>query len=190
MNHTTVLLFLSTALASAGSHAAQPPVTAQAAQAGIKTCLPVIEKVESFLTRGQSGNVLTFWDNAAPDRNLFSALLALENNSGNSLTNLNVVPSTDGQCAVEYTQTGYAPLTCANYAKNLGKSASYVRDLNSKTALFQGQGVQIYLSPAGQNGCLWMRKEIIKQPINQIQPTQAPVETKPASKNSSSKSSR
>jgi hypothetical protein len=161
-------------------HAAMPPATAQAAQAGIKTCLPVIERMETSLSSGQSGNALSFWDDVAPDRNLFSTLMALENNAGNNLTNLNVMPSTDGQCVVEFTQTGYAPLACAIHAKNLGNSVRFVRDLNSRTALFQGQGVQIYLTPAGQNGCLWMRKEILKQPIFPAQAPQAPAATRPS----------
>lgn len=146
--------------------AAQQPVVpnaaGQAAQAGVRNCLPVIEKTEAFLARGQSGNSLAFWDRAAPDANIFSAVLALESTTGNSLANLNVVPTPDGQCAVEYTQTGYVPQTCAEHFKTLGEAARFVRDLNSKTALIQGQGVQIFLSPAGQ-GCLWMRKEILRQ---------------------------
>lgn len=155
---------------SIGAQAAPPPATtptasasAQAAQAGVRTCLPALEKLEAWLTREQSGNAVAFWDNAAADKNLFSAMLTLENKTSNSLANLNVVPSPDGQCVVEYTQTGYAAQTCTEYYKGLGNSARFVRDLNSKTALLQGQGVQILLSPAGQ-GCLWMRKEIVKQP--------------------------
>lgn len=187
MKRTSAILFLLGTLAVSPAQAALPPGAAQAEKAGIKTCLPVIERVESFLSRGHSGNVLTFWDKAAPDRNLFSALMALENQNGSNLTNLNVMPSTDGQCVVEYTQTGFVPLACANYAKSLGDSVRFVRDLNSRTALFDGRGVQLYLSPAGPNGCLWMRKEIIKQPVNLPQPAQAPAETKPSSKKSTTK---
>lgn len=165
--------FFLAALASpviAAVQVAQPPATAQAAQAGIKTCLPPIEIIETWMARGQTGDAVAFWDNAAPDKNLFSALLALENKTGNSLTNLNVIPLPDGQCMVEYTHTAYVPQACKDYLKGMGEAARFVRDLNSKTALIQGQGVQIYLSPAGQ-GCLAMRKEIVKQPGN---PPQAP----------------
>jgi hypothetical protein len=183
LKHSFVTHLLLGALVASTAQAALPPAAAQAEKAGIKTCLPVIESVESFLSRGHSGNVLAFWDKGAPDRNLFSALMALENQNGSNLTNLNVMPSTDGQCAVEYTQTGYVPLACANYAKNLGDSVRFVRDLNSRTALFDGRGVQLYLSPAGPNGCLWMRKEIIKQSPNLKQPAQ----TKPADNKSSTK---
>lgn len=140
-----------------------PNAAAQAAQAGVRSCLPVIEKMEAYLAKGQSGNSLAFWDRAAPDTHIFSAVLALENAAGNSIANLNVVPSPDGQCAIEYTQTGYAAQTCADYLRTMGNAARFVRDLNSKTALIQGRGVQILLSPAGQ-GCLWARKEILKQP--------------------------
>lgn len=175
-------------LLSTAAHAAPPPATAQAAQAGIKTCLPAIEKIEVWLARGHAENALAFWDDAAADKNLFSALITLENQAGNNLANLNVVPSSDGQCVVEYTQTGYVAQTCADHLKSLGNGARFVRDLNSKTALIQGQGVQIFLSPAGQ-GCLWMRKEIIKQPAAATvsQPTAG---TKPASKKPQEKTSR
>jgi hypothetical protein len=163
LKRVKILVFLLFSPLFAAAQPAPSTVTAQAAQAGVKSCLPVIEKMETFLGQGQSGNSLAFWDRGAPDANIFSALLVLENSAGNSLANLNVVPSPDGQCAVEYTQTGYAAQTCADYFKTLGNAARFVRDLNSKTALIQGQGVQILLSPAGQ-GCLWMRKEILKQP--------------------------
>ncbi|HEY0663811.1 MAG TPA: hypothetical protein VGD18_04310 [Thiobacillaceae bacterium] len=157
-----VLALLLVAPALAADHGT-PTAAAQAARAGVRSCLRAIESMESWLTRGQTGNALAFWDGAASDRNLFSALIALENPSGNSLADLNVVPSSDGQCVVEYTQTGYVARSCAEYLASLGPAARFVRDLNGKTALVQGQGVQIYLSPAGQ-GCLWMRKQIVKQP--------------------------
>lgn len=153
-----------------------PPATAQAAQAGIKTCLPLIEKVETYLAGRQYEEALSFWDNAAADKNLFSALLALENPNGNSLASLNVVQSSDGQCVAEYTQTGYVAQTCLDYAKSLGNAVRFLRDLGKKTAMFQGQGVQIYLTNAGQ-GCLWVRKEIIKQAAEQskgVNPKQNP----------------
>lgn len=187
MKRTTAFVFLLTALASAGIQAALPPATAQAAQAGIKTCLPAIEKVETWLARGQTGNAMSFWDHNAPDANLFTAVLALESNTGNSIVNVNVAPTSDGQCVVEYSQSGHAPLTCPEFFKGLGNNFQYVRDLNSRTALIQGRGVEYFLSPTGPKGCLWVRKEIVKQPVATPQPAQAPLETKPAGKKSTTK---
>lgn len=142
------------------------PARDDAAKAGIRTCLPLIEKMETFLSANHSASTISFWDKAAADKSLFSTLIALEHKTGSSLANLNVLPSHDGQCVAEYTQTGYVPQTCQDYLKGLGDKARFVRDMNSKTALIQGQGVQIFLSPAGPGGCLWLRKEIIKQPVH------------------------
>ena len=141
-----------------------PPAAAQAAQAGIKTCLPTIEKVDTYLVARQSEEAVSFWGKTAPDKKLFSALLALETPNGNSLASLNVMPSSDGQCMAEYTQTGYVAQTCLDYANSLGNAVRYMRDLGKKTAMFQGQeGVQIYLTNAGP-GCLWVRKQVIELP--------------------------
>ena len=179
MKFTHALAFLLAGLGVGCSHVAPPgsvlppdfqvpvdarlPAAAKAAQVGVKTCLPAIIEVKAWLARGQSENAVASWDEAAADKNLFSALLTLENKSSSSWVNLIAVPSSDGQCVVEYTQTGYVAQTCIEYLKSLGKAARYERDLNSKTALIRGQGVQILLSSAGE-GCLWMRKELIKKP--------------------------
>jgi hypothetical protein len=163
------------------THAAPPPATAQAAKAGIKTCLPAIEKVETYLVGKQAAEAVIFWDNAAADSNLFSALIELEDPNANSIANLNVVPSADGQCIAEYSQTGYAAQNCMDYLKTMGNSVRHVRDLGRKSSLFQGQGVQILLTNAG-NGCLWVRKEIIRLPAaNSAKPSPAAAPgTKPA----------
>lgn len=149
------------------------PARDDAAKAGIRTCLPLIEKVETFLSANHDASTISFWDKAAADKSLFSTLIALENKTGSSFANLNVLPSHDGQCVAEYTQTGYVPQTCQDYLRGLGNNARFVRDMNSKTALIQGQGVQILLSPAGPGGCLWLRKEIINQPVN-VEPAGQP----------------
>lgn len=183
MKLTPAMILLMSALAFANAQAALPPAAAQAEKAGIKTCLPVIESVENFLARGQNGTSLAFWDTAAADRNLFTAVLALENQNGNSIVNLNVAPATDGQCVVEYALTTHIPMPCVEYAKTLGPNAKYVRDINSRTAFFQGKGGMYFLSPTGPNGCLLVRKEILKQPPSLKQPAQA----KPADNKSSTK---
>lgn len=166
MRYKFTCLWLASILLLSSAQAAGLPARDEAAKAGIKTCLPLVEKLETYLSAGHSASTLSFWDRAAADKNLFSTLITLESPTSNSFANLNVLPSPDGQCVAEYTQTGYVPQTCQDYLETLGNQARFVRDMNSKTALIQGQGVQILLSPAGPNGCLWLRKEMIKQPVS------------------------
>lgn len=144
---------------------------AQAAQAGIRSCLPAIERVESYLKGQQAEDGVAFWSRKDPDGALFSALLTLEHPQDDTptLASLNAARSADGGCVVEYTQTGYTSLACHDFARRRGFADAFVRDLGKKTALFQARGSQvtIYLTRAGQ-GCLWVRKEVIVE-----QPPQA-----------------
>lgn len=157
----------------------------QAIQNGIRTCLPAIEKVETYLAGRQASDAVIFWDAAAADRNMFSALITLEGTETNNIASLNVVPSADGQCVAEYTQTGYVDQNCVNYLKTLGNQLRFVRDMGKKSALFQGQGVQILLTNAGK-GCVWVRKEIIKLP----QASVAQEVSQPSSKSKSAQPKR
>jgi hypothetical protein len=147
-----------------GTSWAQPPVASQAARAGIKTCLPLIESLEHYLANGRSETSQSFWDDGAPDRALFSSFVSLESNDAFSMANLNVVPLRDGGCSAEYTQTGVAPKSCLSYTKDFGTEVRFVSDMGKRIAMFQGRGVQIYLSPIGPQQCLWVRKELIRQP--------------------------
>ncbi len=157
------------AVASLPAQAAPPAGVAasQAAQAGIQTCLPALARVESYLKGQQAEDGVAFWNRKTPDSALFSALITLENGQDDTptLTSLNAARSADGGCVVEYTQTGYAPQACLDFARSRGLADAFVRDLGRKTALFQARGSQVtvYLTRAGP-GCLWVRKEIIEQP--------------------------
>lgn len=142
------------------AHAAN--VMQQANQAGITTCLPAIERAQIYLAGQQNIDAVGFWDNRAADKNMFSAIIELEGNNTHSIASLNVAPTSDGQCVVEYTQTGHVPQLCTEYLKNFN-GLRYVRDMGQKTALFQLQNVHLLLTNTGK-GCHWVRKEISKLP--------------------------
>lgn len=160
---TLALAFVTSGLLLASSPAQAESAHSQAARAGVRTCLPVIEQIEAYLRGPYTSDAVVFWDKAAVDQRPFTALIELEGPAARNVASLNVSPTQDGQCVAEFSQYGYAEQNCKAYLKAIGDQVRHVSDLGKHASLFQGQGVHILLANAGP-GCAWVRKEVLKLP--------------------------
>lgn len=178
------LAILLSVSALSATQAMAGPARDQAANSGVRSCLPIIEQVENFIVGRQVSDAVAFVDLDNPDRNPFSSMIAAEGVGSQSIASLNVTPSADGKCVAEYTRTSYLDQSCMDYAKSLGNQVRYLRDLGKRVSMFQDPNEVILLSNAGK-GCLMVRKQLLKLPSPTMQAAPAPA-TAPAKASTSS----
>ena len=134
-------------------------IVKQAREAGIKHCLPAIEKIANFLDSDSKAGVHSIWNKNNPDKQAFSAVIERNYSDGDIIINLNVTPVPTGECYVEYEKIIQFNKSCLATSKEF-KNAEYKAEINKNVSLLDQDGVYIYLIPAGSN-CIVLRKEAI-----------------------------
>lgn len=148
------------ALSLLASHAVAENVSLnQARQAGIKTCLPAIEKITDSIIDGGNAGAQSFWHNEKPDSTGFTTAIERNFKDGVVFTNVSVVPAANGECYVEYQRVSNVNKTCLATAQGL-EGAKYKGELNKEIAILERRGVTVYLIPNG-NQCTVVSKEVI-----------------------------
>lgn len=131
----------------------------QARQAGVSKCLPAIEAVTDTIIGDGNAGAHSVWHKEDPDSTGFTS--AIERNFGNGivLTNVNVVPTGNGECYVEYQRIANTDASCLATAKGLD-DAEYQGEINQEVAILERQGLTVYLIPNGTR-CTVVSKEVI-----------------------------
>ncbi|WP_127477151.1 hypothetical protein [Sulfurivermis fontis] len=138
---------------------AENVVVKQAREAGVKRCMPAIEKIANFLIGDGNAGVHSVWNSDNPDKQAFSAVIERNYSDGAIVTNLNVTPVPTGQCYVEYEKIIQFNKSCLAAAQEF-KGAEYKGEVNKEVGALNHNGVHVYLIPSGTN-CIVVRKEII-----------------------------
>lgn len=131
----------------------------QAKKAGIKKCLPAIQKISEFLVKDAKIGTHSRWSRNSPDTSAFSTVIEANVSDGTILMNLNVTPTLGGNCYIEYESIFHFNKSCLAASQSL-KDAKYVGELNKEIAVLSQGNVDTYLIPNG-NECTMVRKEVI-----------------------------
>jgi hypothetical protein len=140
-------------------------VVKQARAAGVKHCLPAIEKISNFLIEDENTGAQSNWNSEQPDTHPFSTLIERNYDDGTVVINLNVTPVTTGQCYVEYEKIIQFEGSCLA-ASHKFKGAEYIGELNREVSALQQDAVNIFLIPSGSN-CIAVLKEILMDGLAQ-----------------------
>jgi hypothetical protein len=138
----------------------------QAKQAGIKKCLPAIEKITNFIIEGGNAGAHSFWHNEKPDSRAFTTAIERHFADGVVFTNVNVVPTADGECYVEYLRISNMNKSCLATAQGL-EGAKYKGELRKDIAILEHRGVTVYLIPNASQ-CTMVRKEVIMDGLKSL----------------------
>lgn len=138
---------------------AENVVVQQARQAGMKHCMPAIEKIANFLIDDGNAGAHSVWNSVDPDKNAFSSMIERNFSDGVIVTNLNVTHTATGACYVEYEKIIQFNKSCLATSQEF-KDAKYTGELNKEIGALNHDGVHVYLIPMNGN-CIAVRKEII-----------------------------
>ncbi len=136
-------------------------------QIGVQRCAPVFEQAGSFLFENAQAQFVV--QPLGPDANRWPTAVTIESSHPPSgqrttdqtrLTTLVVAPA--GSCSGLYNQVIYWPEPCAALKKRVFAAFGNERPLLARVRQSEANpGLQLYLMPAGPNGCVSVKKELI-----------------------------
>lgn len=136
------------------------------AQIGLTRCLPVFQQAGPFLFENARANFVV--QPLGPDVNRWPTAVTIESDhpatpktpAQTRFTTMIVAPA--GTCAGLYQQVIYWAQPCATLKARVFAAFGNDRPLLSKIRQSEANpGLQLYLLPAGANGCVSIKKELI-----------------------------
>ena len=139
------------------------PITQAAVQKGVLICADSINKVSNFLVgNNPSGAYLTF---APVDQNqhIFSASSELIDSKNASVyVSSSFTPTPAGGCDAVYDVMQFVPDSCMYFINNIFRLKGNVPVLKKNIMMLNAGADRIYLMPAGNNGCVLIRKQVLQ----------------------------
>lgn len=139
------------------------PVAQAAAQRGIETCLPAIDKLAKNLSQGFSIGVFLFNQTENPDNGLVSISMELSpapSGSGSAYVSASFVPVAGGACQVMVEST----MSWTNRCTTVGvgyQNYQVVGALLKEIDMLSDGGTQrLFLMPGANNGCVSIEKSV------------------------------
>ena len=138
-------------------------VAQAAANAGVRSCLPTIEKIGNFATANTRNRAYVFLPATNADQQVTSASYELElPNKAIAYATMTTAPTKDGNCDALYETVTYWSGACADVAAKGYPQAKLAGALQQQILMLQGAGnVRIFLMPAGTQGCVAIKKEVV-----------------------------
>lgn len=148
-------------LFSASSLAGENIPLQHAQKAGVKQCLPAVQKVSEFLLKGDNHGANSTWSAARPDKQVYASVIERPFSDASQIISLVVTPSASGECSIVYERIAYFSESCIAMAKNTLSSFEYKGEVNQRvTRMSSKNSGDAYLMPIA-NGCLLVRHEVI-----------------------------
>ena len=134
-----------------------------AANAGIKTCLPRIEQITNSLLAGAQSGAFLLAVSPQPDQQLSSTTMEVQLPSGvTSFVSITSAPDAAGGCANTYETVSHWVNSCSEVAqKAYPKLKAAASSWEHIAVLEGGPTLRIYLLPAGEQGCISIKREVI-----------------------------
>lgn len=147
-----------TAQASRGANS----VTQTAVAQGVLNCAARIEQVSNFVGyTAQAGAVLMI-PPTQPDQRLVPLALEVPGPSGAAYISATFAPNQANGCGATYDAVVYWPQKCEDVAAQQFASLKRVGALKSSISVLDGsQATKVFLMPAGSNGCVSIKKEVV-----------------------------
>lgn len=138
-------------------------ITQTAAKAGVRTCLESVEKVSNFMIANSRSRWFVFLPPANADQQVTSASFELEMPDRSvAYASMSAAPTSDGSCDSLYEAVTYWAAPCADVAAKRFPQAKLVGALQQQILVLQGgPQLRIFLMPAGVQGCVAIKKEVI-----------------------------
>jgi len=138
-------------------------ITRAVAKAGVKTCLDRIERTGNFLTENSKSKAIMYLPMADIDRQLTSASYEISYpNNTIAYASMTAAPTADGACDSLYETVVYWANSCTDLAEKGFPGTKVIGVVQEHIRVLQGKGnLRIFLMPAGPEGCVAIKKEVI-----------------------------
>ena len=138
-------------------------ITRAAANAGVRTCLERIEKVSNFIVNNTQSKFVMSIPPADADRQITSASFEVQLPSkAVAYATMTAAPTTDGSCDVIYEAVAYWDKSCTLVSQENYSKAKPLGVVQQKISVLSvGPTIRVFLMPAGQQGCVSIKKEVV-----------------------------
>jgi hypothetical protein len=138
-------------------------MTRAVVQRGVLTCAARVEQVTRFLGFGAQAGAHFMPPPQPADQRLFSLQMELPAGAaGNSFVDMSFAPHQANGCGATYQSVSFWPQSCEALAQlqfaNVTKGQALQRDV---MVLNLGPMTKVFLMPAGNAGCISIKKEIV-----------------------------
>jgi hypothetical protein len=140
------------------------PITQAVLQNGVLACVSRVNQVATFLTsNAQSGAFILMPPVGQPDRMLFSTSFELVRpNMGAAYASASFAPNQDNGCGAVYETVEYGASSCVDIEKKLFSHFKRIGVVKKDMALLEAGTLKVFLMPAGENGCVVIKKEVVQ----------------------------
>lgn len=136
------------------------PIAQNAAQAGVRRCLPRIDQVVNFLSTGAQTGAMVFTSPNDADNRQLSVSLEVLGSNGLSYIDTGYAPSSAG-CDAMYQSVTYWTNSCDEVAKSAFPNFLKTNPIRQHIAVLDGgPSAKVFLMPAGA-GCVSIKKEVV-----------------------------
>ena len=141
-------------------------ITRAASNAGVRTCLERIEQVSKFITANTQSKFLMTLPPADVDVNQQLTSASLEVKLPNEVVayaSMTAAPTTDGGCDALYETVVYWTSSCTDVAAKIFPEAKKIGVIQQQIEVFLQENAhfRVFLMPAGTQGCVSIKKEVI-----------------------------
>jgi len=139
------------------------PVTQAAAKAGVLSCASRINQVMTYITANSQSGAYLFLPKSQPDQSIFSTSIEVQSKNATSIyASASFAPLTNSRAGAVYDAVEYVAQSCDYIEKNIFKNLKREGILRKDIIMLDGGAVKVFLMPAGKNGCVVIKKEIVQ----------------------------
>lgn len=133
------------------------------AKAGISTCKERIEQVTNFLSSNTKSAAQIFVANRNQNQNISTIAMEVADKNGDyAYSSASFSPNEDDdKCSATYEAVKFWNSSCDSVVKKLSASKNVSKMLEDIKIINISSNVKIFLMPAGKEGCVSIKKEVI-----------------------------
>ncbi len=132
-------------------------------KAGVSICKERIEQVTNFLTANSKSAATIFVAAKNQDQNIATINMEIASKDGDyAFSSATFSPNEDNEkCSATYEAVKFWDNSCEDVAKKLNASKNISKMLKEVKIITINNSVKIFLMPAGEDGCISIKKEVI-----------------------------
>jgi len=140
-------------------------ITRAAAKAGVRTCLERIDQISKYITAKTQSKFIMSLPPADVDVDQQITSTSIEVKLPNEIVayaSMTAAPTSDGGCDALYETVVYWTNSCSDVANKVYPNAKVLGVIQEHIKVLLGEeNLRIYLMPAGTEGCVSIRKEVL-----------------------------
>ncbi len=137
-------------------------ITTLFADAGARTCLGRMNQITNYLSQGAQAGAYAFIPPNETNLRLLSTSVEARTANDVFYTTAPAAPTPNGACGALYETVDYWPAACQEVATKAYPQLRPERFIQQVIQVLDGgDTLKIFLMPAGQNGCVAIKKEVL-----------------------------